>query len=176
MIDRIFPEVPRPAVWLGLVGLIPFYAGAIGGWVLPDPLDREAFQLLVYYAGIVLGFLGGVHWGFAAAGFGGPRPVSSGMVSGTGRTDEAPPPTLTWNRLGWSVLPSIIGWLALFLHGQSALVFLMVAYVGMLFGDLRAMETGVAPAWYLNLRRPLTWLVVAALALALARTVVVLGH
>lgn len=163
-IDRLFPDVPRPAVWLGLGGLIPFYGCVLAAYMLPHPYNAMGMNLLKPYGAVILSFLGGVHWGLALAGFGGPR-VTDPM--------NQPPPTMTLQRLGWSVVPSIIAWAAFFLTGwQAGFLLLLLAFVGMLYGDLRAVEAGTAPLWYLNLRRNLTWLVALALVLALVRPLI----
>ncbi|MFC7333855.1 DUF3429 domain-containing protein [Rhodocista pekingensis] len=162
-----FREVPAAAVWLGLAGLIPFYAGALGGWLLPAPYAAHALQYMLYYGVAILSFLGGVHWGLALAGFGAPAVADP---------EEDPPASMDWTRLGWSTVPVLIGWLALFLSGFAAqITFLLAGFVGMLYGDFRAALAGAAPLWYLKLRRPLTVLVAGALAIALARTAVTLG-
>ncbi len=161
MIDRLFPDVPRPAVWLGLAGLIPFYACAIGSYVLPYDWNGRALDWMVAYGAIILSFLGGVHWGLATGGFGAPAVRDPALE---------PPASMTWQRLGWSVVPSIIAWLAhLLFSWQPAFLLLAAGFIGMLYGDVRAVQAGLAPAWYLTLRRHLTWLVVAALTAGIVR-------
>lgn len=167
-IDTLFPDVPRTAVWLGLAGLLPFYGCVLAAYLLPHPWNGWGLTLLKPYGAVILSFLGGVHWGLAMAGFGSTRAPGPGHDP---MTD--PPDTLTWVRLGWSVMPSIVAWAAFFLTGwQAGFVLLLLAFVAMLYGDLRAVEAGAAPAWYLSLRRNLTWLVVLALTLAIARPLI----
>lgn len=159
--DKLFPDVPKPAVWLGLGGLIPFYACVVAAYALPHPWNAWGMDLIKPYAAIILSFLGGVHWGLAVGGFGGTRAMAPMTV---------PPATMTLQRLGWSTVPSLIAWTAFLVTGaQVGFALLLFAFVGMLYGDLKAVKAETAPLWYLQLRRNLTWLVVLALVLALVR-------
>ena len=143
-------QIPRPALWLGFAGLLPFLAGAAGLWLLPSAWSRWFLTNQIGYAATILSFLGAVHWGFSLAGF--------------GRT-----PTADWHRLGWGVIPAPIAWIALGLAPVPALVTLIAGFAAVLYGDERAARSGLAPAWYPSLRRPLTALVVMTLAVSLAR-------
>ncbi len=134
--------IPRAALWLGPLGLIPFVAGALAPWLLPLAWEPEASLALIGYGAVILSFLGGVHWGLAApAG----RPL----------------------QIGLSVVPSLVGWLALLvanLHATGpALWLLAAAFAILLAGDLVAAGRSLTPAWYPRLRLPLTLIVVACL-------------
>ncbi len=135
-------RIPGAALWLGPLGLIPFLAGALAPWLLPAERLAEAELALIGYGAVILSFLGGVHWGLAApAG----RPL----------------------QLGLSVVPSLVGWLALLVASLQAfgpaLWLLAGAFVALLPGDLLAADRGLAPDWYPRLRVPLTVIVVASL-------------
>lgn len=141
-------RIPSAALWLGPLGLIPFLAGALAPWLLPAERLPEAGLALVGYGAVILSFLGGVHWGLAA------------------------PAGRPW-QIGLSVLPSLVGWLALLvanLHALGpALWLLAAAFAALLPGDLLAAGHGLAPPWYPRLRLPLTLVAVASLvAVALA--------
>jgi hypothetical protein len=141
--------VPRPALLLGLGGLLPFWAGALLPVLRPD-LGPALMPALLGYAAIILAFMGAVHWGLAMA---------------------DPDPAAPWARYGGSVVPPLVAWVALLLPTPGALA-LFVAAFGLLYAaDLRAVAAGWAPAWYPALRRLLTALVVLALLVALLRTV-----
>ena len=138
-------RIPRVALWLGPLGLIPFLAGALALWLLPAERLPDASFALIGYGAVILSFLGGVHWGLAApAG----RPL----------------------QIGFSVLPALVGWLALlvaiFFAGGPALWLLVAAFAILLPGDLLVAGRGLAPPWYPRLRVPLTLVVVACLAVA----------
>ena len=135
----------RIATLIGNLGLVPLFVLAIVLWMpwSGSVLLRIQFAL-VGYAAAVLSFLGAIHWGLALANPGLDKPKA-------------------WNALGWGVIPSLLGWLALLmllLGVPAAVVF------GFLIGDLllvrvvdgqlmRLYATPVAP-WYLSLRTRLT--------------------
>jgi formate hydrogenlyase subunit 3/multisubunit Na+/H+ antiporter MnhD subunit len=143
-------QVPRPALWLGFAGLLPFLAGTAGLWLLPPPWNGWFLSNLITYAATILSFLGAVHWGFALA-------------------EAHRPPTAGWQRLGWGVVPALVAWVALGLAAIPALITLIVGFAAVLYGDDRAARSGLAPAWYPALCGPLTALVVLMLAASLVR-------
>lgn len=124
---------------LGLAGLLPFVAGAVGLWLVDGAARAVVAQALVGYGALIVSFLGGIHWGLAA------------------RAGAAPPPLL----LAWGVLPSLIAWPALLLPAQAALVLLAAALLLCLLVDRRLYPAHGAAA-LLPLRLRLT--LVAALA------------
>jgi hypothetical protein len=136
--------VPPAARWLGLAGLLPFYAGALALWL--GPPDASALSALLSYAAVILSFLGAVHWGRALAS----------------------PEQQNWSVLGWSVAPALMGWLAAeWMDSAPALLLLIVGFWAAFVVDLRAVADGRFPRWYLALRKLLSALVVLALALSL---------
>jgi hypothetical protein len=142
-------SAPPAAIWLGVMGLLPFVALAAASVVSePPPLAHVAFALTAYGAAI-LSFLGGIHWGLAIGGY------------GSERGHGAP-----FRRLGVSVLPSMLGWAALLLPLSAGLYLLAAGFSLLLLYDLRASRTGQAPPWYPSLRLPLTLAVVVALLVA----------
>ncbi|EWY40498.1 hypothetical protein N825_35050 [Skermanella stibiiresistens SB22] len=157
-------NTPRPALVLGLAGLIPFYLGAAGVWLLPLPANVYALQVQVLYAATILSFLGAVHWGLALANHGGAT-----------STPDNPAPAMTWKRLGWSVVPPLVAWVALALTAVPGLITFIIAFAGMWLGDRAAIREGHAPGWYLGMRSLLTVLVIAALALSLIRVLLGFG-
>lgn len=129
------PQIPLPALLLGLAGLIPFVASAIASVVLEAPFrDRASFSLGAYGA-VILSFLGGVKWGAAL---------------------HDPKALKQWAPLVLSVLPSIIAWFALLLPSMYSLSLLAVALVGQYYLDRQSVEQGVVPDWYGRLRMILT--------------------
>jgi len=145
------PPIPRPARILGLAGVLPFAAGALAIWFAPAEYQFAAFNAQTLYAAIILSFLGGVQWGFAAAGLG----------PGAGPS---------WERLGWSVLPSLLGWAALFLDPTAKTAVLMLGFLAAFVIDRRWTRMGRCPVWYARLRRDLSALVTACLGATLLAT------
>lgn len=145
-------DIPRPALVLGAAGLIPFFAGAVGLWMLNQPYAGLALVLELQYAAIILSFLGAAHWGPAIAGHGGDRP--------------------SWSRLGWPVAPALAGWAAIQFPPALGLLLLAVAFAVAWAVDRWAVHKGFAPAWYAPLRKGLSigvLLCLGASLLALAR-------
>jgi hypothetical protein len=133
--------------WLGYGGLVPFVGLACA--LLVDPSHAHTWaQALLAYGAVILSFVGALHWGVA-------------MV--------VPQAGSTFLYL-WSVVPSLLAWVAL-LAATAGLpggaVVLMVAGFAAHYGmDLRlARACDALPAWYLPLRLRLTS--VAALCLLL---------
>lgn len=138
--------VPPAARLLGLAGLIPFWVPVLILALAIDPALRlDAQRALLGYGAVILAFLGAVHWGVA-------------LRMGEGAD---------WRRLGWSVLPSLIGWVALLLAPVPGLVLLILGLGAAFVVDVRAIHGAVLPGWYLPLRRVLTVGALSALLLAL---------
>lgn len=94
------PPLSDTARLLGHAGLLPFVLGALLVWVGLAP-DLHAFVTLALsaYAGIIVSFLGGIHWGLAFR-------------------HSAPPASL----FIWGVVPSLVGWLAVIMPPYAGLV------------------------------------------------------
>jgi hypothetical protein len=159
--DSAARRVPLPAAVYGGGGLIPFVATAIAAWMIEPVLSPWAVFAQLAYGTAILSFLGAAHWGLALAG------------QGAGGDSRA---ASTWRRLGLSVLPAVVAWASLLVAMAPqfqvwALLLQIGAFVALFFGDLRAVRLGLAPVWYPRLRKPLTIVVVLALAVSLARIV-----
>ena len=89
----------RLAVRLGHAGLVPFVLGALLALLVRvDVLPYVVLSLSVY-AGLIVSFLGGIHWGIL-------------MVA----RDAAP------RRLVWAVLPSLFAWVSVVMPPHAGLV------------------------------------------------------
>ncbi|MEM9062050.1 MAG: DUF3429 domain-containing protein [Pseudomonadota bacterium] len=126
--------VPRPALWLGLSGLIPFAGLAALIWLTPDQQDLMA-PILTGYGVVILSFMGGCRWGLAAAGMG------DGAAFGP---------------LALSVIPALYAWVVALLPDGQAQILLAVGLMALLVADLRLARLGGAPAWWPALRWPLS--------------------
>ncbi len=149
---------PRLVALLGYGGLLPFAVGALG--LLFVPAGEALWQtMLLAYAAIILSFVGALHWGFAMRA---EPALASGLYS-------------------WSVVPALLGWLALLLPGLLPLLgsdsrtgtawaalLLIVAYALHYLQDRRIARHQSLPFWYLPLRLRLSSGAVLALAVLAA--------
>ncbi len=141
--------IPRPALFLGLAGLLPFLWGAASA--ISPSLASTGQQLLgqrltgvpclIAYGTVILCFMSGVLWGFAAR----------------ARDPDA------WGGYVLSVLPAL--W-AFFMVGggqDAALSALIVGFVALLAADHQLSAWGMTPRWWMRLRLGLTVVVVPCL-------------
>ena len=159
-----FMNVP---VALGLAGAIPFVAlaaplaPALGGYVPKSlfPVERRAEAQASYGAAIV-SFLGGMHWGFAGAGF-----ARAGAVAGAGASAAAKEALLLAGpvRFAWSVVPSLLAWPALMCATPYSLVAVAAALATTLAADAAFAAKRLMPRWLMPLRFGLTGIAVAGL-------------
>jgi hypothetical protein len=116
------------ALRLGWAGLLPFVLGALMVWGVSAEAHPYVTLALSAYAGTIVSFLGGIHWGLAF------------------RQDPAPP-----QLLAWGVVPSLVAWVALMMPASAGLVvhgvMLLVCYAV----DRRVYPRYGAEQW-LNLR------------------------
>jgi hypothetical protein len=147
-------QIPTPALVLGTAGLIPFWYGAAAVWLpalRPYPYhSMDAAFAVIGYGAVILTFLGAMHWGVILRG--------SKAESG----EEA-----TWARLGFSVAPSIVAWVATLMNPLYALLMLIVAHGVVALADLQTARRGEFPVWYGRLRKYLSILAILAMVTAL---------
>lgn len=131
---------PAPALWLGLAGLIPFYAPVIWRLFAEGPDANRAEIAFTLYAALILSFLGGTRWG---------REIVHSMAVPRAR------------ELSLAVLPSLGGWLAAAAHlggyKQIAWAGLILAFALLFFWDWRGAKDGTWPEWYGTLRLMLSF-------------------
>jgi hypothetical protein len=154
------PRLPAAAIALGLAGLVPFIVLGIAALSQQNPVMADRYLLaLVGYGGVVLAFLGGIHWGFVLH----PK-LPEGMTPDT-RRDAT--------RLGLGVLPSLIGWAALLMPALGVpaigLVVLIVGYIAAIVTEQELRRRGtLLPSGYMALRWGLSVVVVVVLVTVLA--------
>ncbi len=152
------PRLPPAAIAIGIVGLVPFVALSIAALATPDPVAAQRYLLgLVGYGGVVLAFLGGVHWGFVL------HPVLPEGLTADARRDAT--------RLGLGVLPSLIGWAALLTPAfgipEIGLAILIVGYVATVVTEAQYRRRDMIPPGYMALRWGLSVVVIAVLVTVL---------
>jgi Protein of unknown function (DUF3429) len=143
MLDQL-RATPLVARLLGFGGLLPFIAAAIAAHA-PDPWLQDAGRrALVAYGAVILSFLGGVRWGVA--------------MTGRDATGLAGPLVL-------SILPALLGWVAVLLPPGAGAILLAACLALLLVADLRQRDV---PPWYRALRVPLSVGAIASLLAGVA--------
>ena len=94
---------PAWALRLGYAGLLPFVIGALLVHLVHPDVHPYTTLALAAYAGTIVAFLGGLHWGIAMR-----------------ESAPEPDPRL----LGWGVVPSLVAWIALMMPPSAGLVVL----------------------------------------------------
>lgn len=149
----------RFAQALGYAGLIPFLYLAFG-WVDSAqsrfPGGPFLIIFLVAYAAVILSFVGALHWAFCL------------------QCDQ-----LGAGWLVWSVVPSLIGWVALcgvvlvehpFVQQKLIILMLIAGFAAQLVADFRMrriLSPLLWPDWFMRLRVQLTVVACASLAVLL---------
>jgi len=130
--------IPRPALVLGFAGLLPPLAGIWALVMAGDPFQAVSmFTAIFAYSALIFSFIGGIWWGFSAAD--GRRPG--------------------WADLMLAVFPAIASFMTLPVVGQvgpPGAVLLAVLILVSPIVDLRFRRRGLAPAWWMRLRLPLS--------------------
>jgi len=146
-------KIPTGALILGLSGVLPFAWGAV------TLLSEEAFNfgienfgarfvgplIQLSYGVIILCFMSGVLWGFAT------------------KMDEKN------GSLGYilSVLPALWAFLSMGRGPISDTISLIVGFLAVLLIDRHFYLLKLTPLWWMNLRIPLTFIVISLLALGI---------
>ncbi len=142
-------SLPTLATLLGIAGLIPFAVCGLGALANAPPNDLRALLALIGYGAVILGFVGGVHWGLALD------------------ADSSAPSEVQRARFGLGVIPSLIGWVALLIaflgFERVALALLVFGYLGTTILEARASRHGFMPKGYMGLRWVLSSLVMVLL-------------
>jgi|SRR5450830_1543205 len=129
------PTWPR---YLGLAGVIPFLFFGVLPWLQSDYAIISLYALLAYGA-VILSFVGALHWAFA-------------MMT----------PTISQSRririYLWSVIPALIGWIALLLPLRIGLLVVLLGFALHCVMDFKLVRVIQLPTWYLPLRFMLSML------------------
>jgi uncharacterized protein DUF3429 len=162
-------HLPKLAVLLGTVGLVPFIVFGLAEMRVAVPAHAaRMLAMLMAYGAVVLGFLGGVHWGLALG----------DAAAATGAVEPAPPTgalSTARRRLLLGALPPLIGWLALVvatvtwrdLGPNLGLAVLIGGYIATAVVEHQGYRAGTVPGGYMWLRWGLSIVVVALLVTVL---------
>ncbi|PHY12617.1 DUF3429 domain-containing protein [Caulobacter sp. B11] len=126
------PGTPRVVLAYGLLGLIPFLAPPVLGWLFPQwtPLAAEGLAL---YGGLILSFLGGARWAMAVR----QAPVDGRIVS-------------------LAMLPTLVALALLLLPADRRAAQLAGLALALLIHGVWDMRSRGLPDWYPRLRLILT--------------------
>lgn len=135
-------KTPKPALYLGFGGLIPFVTPTLFMAVTESYYPELAYAQLAYGASIV-SFLGGARWGFALP--------------------ESSPAKPDWINLANSVVPSLFAWITMLMSDSivPAVTTVIMALGIALHYDLSLLPT--YPSWFKALRSILTIVAVFSL-------------
>jgi hypothetical protein len=149
----VISKIPTGALILGLSGVIPFAWGAV------TLISEEAFNfgienfgarfvgplIQLSYGVIILCFMSGVLWGFAT------------------KMDEKN------GSLGYilSIVPALWAFLSMGRGPVSDTISLIVGFLAVLLIDRHFYLLKLTPLWWMNLRIPLTFLVISLLGLGI---------
>ena len=125
------------ALRLGFLGLLPFAALAVASLFGGDAVRAMANPALLAYGATILSFLGGIHWGLALA-----RPALAAREVAL--------------MLTVGVLPQLLGFAALLVPAPLGHALCAGGLALFLVADRVAAERGLAPAWFMHLRWPLS--------------------
>ena len=141
--DPAAPCVPLSSLVLGVGPMLPLVAAGIGCWTLPGAWPLLAIQLAIFWAALILAFIGGVRRGF---GFGNPQASTRAEIVA-------------------SALYVLLAGLGLVSPRPSVgLSLLIIGYVLAALLDRRAALAGDAPLHFAQLRPPQLLLGAAGLA------------
>ena len=129
------------ATILGYFGLLPFMFAAFTLWFSPSVFSYTysgyVMAWSMYYAAIILSFMGGIRWGLALL------------------NDRKISDYVTINQLTWSVVPAIVAWLAVIpdntIPGIAPNylvrhIILLAAFIALLSADIQGDTRWVRPA------------------------------
>jgi hypothetical protein len=112
----------------------------------PPATQVTSSQALLQYGAIIATFVGALHWAYAVA----------GVTSSASATA----------RYGWSVLPSLVAWLALQQPPQTGLRIVAVLLGACYLADRQLLRPTSLPQWIADLRLLLTSVAVVSLVVA----------
>lgn len=138
--------VQRQAERLGYGGLIPFVALTAMYLYFRGDIQQDLGRALVGYGAVIISFLGATHWAAAINGL---------------------DPTNPSRRMLFSVMPALLGWVAVMLPLTYGLFVIFVSLCAIYLVDSR---WHLLADWYLVLRRRLTSIATLSVAVVLIMT------
>ncbi len=152
MMSDAHTKLPPYVALLGYGGLIPFVGLASLLWLDAQRVTTWS-QALISYGAVILSFVGAVYWGVAMS-------VSTLNESQRQRA------------FVWSVAPALFAWFATMMVDAVALLILLLGFVAQFVQDHRFANAAGLPAWYLPLRKQLTFVVCCCLLASLLHSAI----
>jgi hypothetical protein len=143
--DRSRP--PRPAVIFTFIAYIPFLVAVAMAYGLIGPDTEFGRRVCSHYGAVMMGFIGGIHWGLAIGGFGALTEKGHEALYGTS--------------IG-TVAVSTAG-LGLFLPTTAGLIALAIGFLLYLAFDVYASRHGLSPRWHGKVRNGFLFVAIASL-------------
>ena len=141
-------RAPAAPLWLGAAGLVPFVLCTVALWLSDASHEAMVWRLLIGYGAVILSFVGALHWAFA--------------MRATNGTDRR-----SWILYGWSVIPALIGWIALSVGPPVvAALMLITGFAIQYLFDLCHGHALELPRWFVPLRGVLSTVAVICLGVA----------
>ncbi len=128
---------------LGYLGLLPFVLPTFFLFYDYHHLDMWR-HFLITYAAIILSFVGALHWSFAML------------------LHDLPQNKQRWSFI-WSVIPSILAWIALSIPQFYSFFLLAAFFILNLIKDKALSKIVELPNWYISLRHNLTFVAASCL-------------
>jgi uncharacterized membrane protein YidH (DUF202 family) len=150
--------LPRLALLLGVVGVLPFLGCGLGAVAAGEAHRAQMLTALLAYGAVILSFLGGVHWGIAL------DQATPVAIGARGSMVERA-------RLLLGVLPALTGWfallLAMLLPPEVALAVLIGGFGATVIVEEQGRRRGAVPHHYMWMRWSVSLVVVAVLTTVL---------
>ena len=141
-------KTPLMALLLGWGGVVPFVVAGLAKVFGGPVIDLYALNWGATYAGVIIVFIGAVHWGIA-------------VMHPEDKKRMIP--------LIWSVLPALAVWPVMTLPPLVRLPFLIIGLAIVWGADMISYKRGHLPKWYMKLRHGLTSVaIISLLTLGLA--------
>ncbi len=151
--------LPRLPLVLGLLGTLPFIAGAVmtvAPGLVADLLGAPLFTarlmgagILHAYGTVILAFMSGALWGFATK--------APEAQSGRFYIASVLPAILVFFNAVYVFAAPLVGW------GQPTLVPLLIGFIALLGLDYMFWRADLAPKWWMKLRMVITVIVTLCL-------------
>ena len=154
-------DIPTTALILGLLGTLPFILGTVLT-IFPEPITNFTgvpifvaslfgSGILLMYGTVILAFMSGVLWGFAAN--------ANSDQSSKYYVLSVIPAILVFFFATYGFAAPLIG------LGQPALSPLTIGFIAILLLDFAFSKAGLTPSWWMKLRSLITLIVVMCLTI-----------